>query len=246
MFYLFSRFIYSAKTIIQAQVSGELVSNILARMQDLLVVRAVLTTETLSDEALTKAAGTPSSFDSQLYLFESVGTLISILNQIPQQQVVLLRAALTPLLSGLQSNMRTSATTPADFDAVFQAHHLMMAVGNVAKGFPDLSGRSPTATGLWVGIFKEATEVVLTVAKAMGGFVIIRDAARFAFNRIVATTGEVVLPLIPALIDCLIGQVTFPELADLLSFLGLLVAKYKVRPSLPFALADSDPRTRSE
>lgn len=39
------------------------------------------------------------------------------------------------------------------------------------------------------------------------------------------------LPLIPALIDCLIEQVTFPELADLLGFLGLLCAKYKVRGS---------------
>ena len=35
------------------------------------------------------------------------------------------------------------------------------------------------------------------------------------------------LDLIPTLIDCLIGQITFPELAELLSFLGLLVAKYK-------------------
>lgn len=36
------------------------------------------------------------------------------------------------------------------------------------------------------------------------------------------------LPLIPSLIDCLIGNITFPELAELLSFIGLLVAKYKV------------------
>lgn len=33
VFYLFSRFIYSAKAIIQAQVSGELISTILSRMQ---------------------------------------------------------------------------------------------------------------------------------------------------------------------------------------------------------------------
>lgn len=57
--------------------------------------------------------------------------------------------------------------------------------------------------------------------------------ARFSFNRIVATTGEAILPLIPALIDCLIGQITFPELAELLGFLGLLIAKYKVRCCVP-------------
>lgn len=33
VFYLFSRYIYQAKQIIQAQVSGELISQILSRMQ---------------------------------------------------------------------------------------------------------------------------------------------------------------------------------------------------------------------
>lgn len=205
--------------------------------------------ESPSDAILTKAAGTPTVFDSQLYLFESVGTLVSILNQVPDQQVVLLRAVLGPLTAELQSNVRTAATSSDDYRAVLQAHHLMMAAGNVAKGFPDLSMRSPTANGAWVEVFREVTEQILTAAKAMDGFVIIRDAvsapdngiharltrpraqARFAFNRIVATTGQAVLPLIPTLIDCLIGQITFPELAELLSFVGLLVAKYKVRPA---------------
>lgn len=180
VFYLFSRFIYSAKTIIQSQVSGDLVSSILTGMQDLLVVNATLNTDSPSDATLTKAASTASSFDAQLYLFETVGTLISVLNQIPQQQVTLLRAVLTPLLSGLQSNMRSTAKTEADYNAVYEAHHQMMAVGNVAKGFPDLSSRTPTATGEWVGVFKEATEGILTVAKTMDGFVIIREAVSFS------------------------------------------------------------------
>lgn len=200
MFYLFSRFIYQAKTIVQAQVSGELISEILTRMQvsndveslardvsltcpspqDLLNVTAELSSlDAPSDDLLTKAAGTPSFFDSQLYLFEAVGTLISILNQIPEQQVTLLRAILTPLLGGLQANVRSTASSPEDYQAIFQAHHLMMAAGNVAKGFPDLSARTPTASGAWVEVFKEATEQILTVAKTMGSFVIIRDAVRY-------------------------------------------------------------------
>ncbi|GAA5891828.1 hypothetical protein JCM6882_007375 [Rhodosporidiobolus microsporus] len=229
VFYLFNRFIYNAKAIVQANVSGELVSTILTGMQDLLVITAALPdSDPPSLDLLTKAASTPSFFDAQLYLFETVGTLISILNQVPDQQVVLLNAVLDPLLKDLQANVRPAAASEADFNAVLKAHHLIMAAASVAKGFPDLSARVPTAQGAWVEVFKAATEAILASAKIMGSFVVIRDAARFAFNRIVATTGQAVLPLIPTFIDCLVGEITFPELADLLSFLGLLVAKYKI------------------
>ncbi|GAA6052810.1 hypothetical protein JCM3770_006263 [Rhodotorula araucariae] len=228
VFYLFSRFIYQAKGIVQSQVSGELVRSILTGMQDLLVINAQLPdSEPPTEAILTKAASTPGFFDAQLYLFETVGTLISILNQVPDQQVVLLNAVLDPLLADLQASIRPAATNPDDLNAILKAHHLIMAAASVAKGFPDLSARVPVAQGQWVAVFRAATETILAAAKVMTGFVVVRDAARFAFNRIVATTGQAVLPLIPTFIDCLVGEITFPELADLLSFLGLLVAKYK-------------------
>ncbi|GAA5895540.1 hypothetical protein JCM8208_005261 [Rhodotorula glutinis] len=228
VFYLFSRFIYQAKSIVQSQVSGDLVRSILTGMQDLLVINAQLPDlEPPTEAILTKSASTPSFFDAQLYLFETVGTLISILNQVPDQQVILLKAVLDPLLADLQASVRPTATSPEDLNAILKAHHLIMAAASVAKGFPDLSARVPTAQGTWVAVFTSATETILASAKIMAGFIVVRDAARFAFNRFVATTGQAVLPLIPTFIDCLVGEITFPELADLLSFLGLLVAKYK-------------------
>ena len=228
VFYLFSRFVLAAKGVVQSQVSGEVITNILNSIQDLLAVNVELPSdEPATEEALTKAAKATTQFTAQLYVFEAVGTLVSILNQVSDQQVTLLRAVLQPLLAGVQANVRPTAATHDDYSAVLRTHHLIMAAGNVAKGFPDLSSRTPTASGAWVAVFRELTEGVLAVAKTMGSFLVIRDAARFAFNRIVATTGQAVLPLIPALIDCLLGQATFAELAELLSFLGLLVAKYK-------------------
>ncbi|KAM0750236.1 Exportin-T [Meredithblackwellia eburnea MCA 4105] len=228
VFYLFSRFVHNAKAILQASVSGELVSSILTRMQDLLVITAELPTdETPTEALLTKVADQVSFFTAQQNLFETVGALISILNQIPEMQVNLLRAVLSPLLAGLQTNTRTKADSPEDLNSIFLSHHFIMAVGSVAKGFPDLSARAPVATGSWVEVYKEAMETVLVGAKAMSSFVVIRNSTRACFNRVVATTGEAVLPLIPTLIDCLLGEATFPEISELLSFLGLLVAKYK-------------------
>jgi len=200
--YLFSRFLYQAKIIILAQVSVDVVRQILTGMQvsvflylvecllcridrmrtfsqDLLVINAELPdSEPPSEAILTKAAGVPGDFESQLYLFESVGTLVSILNQCPPDQVLLLNAILDPLLAQLQQSVRPTATSPGDLNAVFTAHHLIMAIGNVAKGFPDLSARQPTAQGEWVQCFRKATEAVLASAKIMAGFAVIRDAVR--------------------------------------------------------------------
>jgi exportin-T len=151
----------------------------LSTRQDLLVINAELPdSEPPSEAVLTKAASSSGLFESQLYLFETVGTLISILNQVPAEQVALLNAVLDPLLSQLEQSVRPSATSPADYNAVFTAHHLIMAIGNVAKGFPDLSARQPTAQGEWVQGFRKATEAVLASAKIMAGFVVIRDAVR--------------------------------------------------------------------
>jgi exportin-T len=165
--------------------------------QDLLVVNAELPPcDVLNNESLTKAAAAPSAFTGQLYLFETVGTLISILNQVPTQQVTLLRSALAPLLSSLQTSVRTNVTTVEDFAAVFRVHHLILAVGNVGKGFPDLSIRVPVPSGSWVEVFKEATEGILTAAKSMSQFVIIREAVSFFLRYFPLTllmTDEIIL-----------------------------------------------------
>jgi exportin-T len=64
----------------------------------------------------------------------------------------------------------------ADINAVLLLHHLILAVGHIAKGFPTLSMRATSPSGRWVEVFKTATQVVLDVSKAMSGFLIIREA----------------------------------------------------------------------
>lgn len=63
--------------------------------QDLLVIEAKIdASEATEGDVLAKAAHSPSPFDSQLYLFESVGTLAHILNAEPEQQVALLNVSM--------------------------------------------------------------------------------------------------------------------------------------------------------
>merc|ERR1711939_1104390 len=153
----------------------------------------------MGEDILVKAASGSRFFKSQLDLYETMGTLISILNQVPEQQVTLLRTGLMPLITDLQASVRTSIASVEDVRAIVQAHHLIMAVGSIAKGFPDTSSRGNATVWPWMNEFKQAAEAILACARAMGSFSIVREAARHAFTRLIGPAGETILPTIPPL-----------------------------------------------
>ena len=131
--------------------------------------------ETPGEDILAKAANRGSPFDSQLYLFDALGTLISLLNGVPEQQVGLLRALLEPLLRDIQA---ASMSTSDDLESLLRLHHLIKAVGSVAYGFPELKNTIAKPEGRWVLVFQEATKVILGSLKAKSGVAIIREAVR--------------------------------------------------------------------
>jgi exportin-T len=249
VWYLFSRFVkevavvvpgdYVAKVSQSLRVSTAMDERVyravtdqtpLSLLQDVLVVNADLPQASADEDPLRKATETAGLFDSQLYLFESVGCLISTLRSNPQQVVELLRAASEPLVVQLDNAVQAFSNKGGDLREVLQAHHLILALSTLSQGFPDLGNGTLTATDEgWVEVFKSMTERVLLALNALNRFSIIREASRGAFSRIIATTGRAVLPLIPNLIQGLLGEITAPELVDFLSFLGLLVSKFKVR-----------------
>lgn len=70
------------------------VTDICARVGDLLTIEASLPPpETPGEDVLTKAANHGSPFDSQLYLFEALGTLMAMLNTESDRQVELLQVS---------------------------------------------------------------------------------------------------------------------------------------------------------
>lgn len=192
------------------------------------------------EDPLAKATESAGSFDSQLYLFESCGCLISLLKNVPDEQTALLKAVCDPLMAQLQQAVHSYSTQGNNLREVLQAHHLMLALANIAQGFPDLAHNALTpADAGWVNVFKSVTEQILIALRALNRFSVIREASRGAFARIVATTGQAVLPFIPNLIQSLLGEITAVELIDFLSFLGLVVTKYKtdVQPMMDELLA---------
>ncbi|KAF0551511.1 Xpo1-domain-containing protein [Gigaspora margarita] len=223
--YLFHRFIKLLKLKMD-----KYVNTVLGSIQDLLIIQAILDSSDISADSnpLTKDKAMESGFSEQIFLFETVGTLITI-ESIPQDdQLEFAKAIFNPLMEEIQRYMQICTESPEHIDprSVLQLHHLIMAVGSIVKGFPESpKGSHPIIP--WVGILKQATEIVLAVLKILNRYEIIRDAARYTFARLVSVLGTEILPYLPLLINELLTECGISELVDFLPFIGLLAHKFK-------------------
>lgn len=220
--YLFYRFVRDTRSAIPA----EFVPRLLEGMQESFYVQAKLPEVTPEEDPLQKATERASAFDSQLYLFDTAGLLIAQLGPSPDTQVMLFKAITQPLSEQLQQAVQAFGADSTNLQSVLQAHHLILALSTLAKGFPDYDA-SRTTEPAWIPEFKPVTEQILLALTALNQFMIIREAARGAFARVVTSAGPAVLPYIPTLIHALVNEVSEGELVDLLNFFGLITHKYK-------------------
>ncbi|CAE6461768.1 unnamed protein product [Rhizoctonia solani] len=223
VFYIFYKFIKDCKL----EIPVEHVTTIIDSMRDVLVVRAELPEpESSEQDLLNEALGSAGFFDSQLYLFESVGTLVSLLGKEPEKQGAVLESVTNPLLTSLQQSIQTPITGPQDILPILQAHHVIRALGSIAKGFPEAS-QTATQDSIpaWILVLKQVAEAILVSLETMKQHRAIRDASRFAFARIIASTGSNITQYIPLLMNHLIRQSQPVELVDFLSFLSFTIHK---------------------
>lgn len=219
-YYLFHRFIREGRN----DVSSELAISLIEGIRDLLVIQVDLPTpDSPEDDLLTEAIKNPGLFDHQLYIFETVGILVSLLSKEREQQASILLSIVTPLLDVLSTNLAL-VKSKEDVIPIVQIHHAIMALGNIAKGFPDYPSPVPEGYSFApLEVFRQVSRAVLVALEAMNVFKCVRDAARYAFARIIATTGSNVTDLIPPLMANLLAHFEPSELVDFMNFIGLLI-----------------------
>jgi exportin-T len=174
MFYLYHRFIKDLRT----EIPVDICSNIIDSMRDLLpIVAEIPEPEEPETDILTEAIQ-GSAFDSQLYLFETVGTLCSLVYKSPAQQATLLLSLVKPLMDDLSNNFQAfRANGPSDLVPIVKVHHIIMALGNISKGFPDYPSVVPENYILPpLEVFGEMAQAILVILEAMNVFKPIRDA----------------------------------------------------------------------
>ena len=158
----------------------KLISRSPPRRQDVLPVVAVLPQlENPEENVLIKATTGSQPFDNQLYLFEAVGTLISLLLRDPSEQLRLMEAVIGPLVRDIDAGLRKPMTGgPDDALQILQIHHLIMSIGSIAKGFPDAPEILPTQAPQWIAAFEQASDGIFRALDVMKSQRIVRDAVR--------------------------------------------------------------------
>ncbi|KAM6504507.1 Armadillo-type fold [Amanita muscaria] len=221
--YLFHRFIKEVRNDIPPGLSV----SILNSMRDLLTIEVRIPEPEDSDLDPLSEAVKDTLFDSQLYLYETAGVLSSLLYKNQEQQATVLLSLVKPLLDELSENFQHFTTKgPEDIIPIIKVHHLIMALGNIAKGFPDYPATIPEGYVFPpLNVFAEMAQAILVCLKAMNTLKVIRDAARFAFARILATAGARVTEFIPTLMGALLAHFEPTELVDFMNLIGLSIHK---------------------
>lgn len=79
-------------------------------------------------------------------------------------------------MASLQQSIQTPINGPQDILPVLQAHHVIRALGSVAKGFPEAPQITPVPPPAWILVLKQVAEAILVSLEAMNQHRAIRDA----------------------------------------------------------------------
>ncbi|KAF8632204.1 hypothetical protein AX15_001968 [Amanita polypyramis BW_CC] len=221
--YLFHRFIKEVRN----DIPPDLSVSILDSLRDLLIIEVRIPEPEDADLDLLSEAVKDTVFDSQLYLYETAGILCSLLSKNHEQQTNILLSLVKPLMDELSENFQHFTTKgPEDILPIVKVHHIIMALGNIAKGFPDYPVTMPEGHVLPpLNVFAEMAQAILVCLNAMNTLKVIRDATRFAFARILATAGARVTEYIPTLMGTLLAHFEPTELVDFMNLIGLSIHK---------------------
>ncbi|KAK5172053.1 pre-tRNA nuclear export protein [Saxophila tyrrhenica] len=224
--YLFQRFVRH----LRGQL-GNVASNVVQAVGDLLVVKAEVSEDNDEDDASSEdnAKSADAAFQSQLYLFEAVGCVAST-GAVPlDTKVNIAKSVVDPLSSDIHQHLQTAKN--GDARSMLQVHHLIMALGTLANGFSDWTPGStsggPPANEVSMP-FAQASETVVLALEGLKQSTDIRTAARHAFSRLLGVLGSHILPQLPRWIDGLLSSASSnDEMAMFLRTLAQVVYGFK-------------------
>ncbi|KAL8699593.1 MAG: hypothetical protein Q9224_001339 [Gallowayella concinna] len=229
--YLFHRFVKHIR-----QHLGDIAQTVIQALSDLLPIKAEIPDEVSDNSDMSSNEDQQSAsarFDSQLYLYEAIGCICSARGVLVENQVVYIRTVITPLFQDLEVHLGPAKN--GDELAVMQVHHLIMALGTLARGFSDWTPAStspaaapPPANEVSEEFSRTSEAILLALESVSVSTEVIRAAARFAFSRLVGVLGSRILPQLPRWIDGLLSRTSSKdEMALFMRLLDQVVYGFK-------------------
>jgi exportin-T len=193
VFYLFYRFIKESRNDIPVEIAVSVIDSIRDLLHVFVKIPELESEAPTQQEILDEAMANPGIFDSQLYLFETVGILLSLLFKAHEQQSTLLLAIAQPLLDELSINLQIVTKGSQDVLPILKVHHVIVAVGSVVKGFPDYPSPLPEGYILPpLNVFGQIAEAILVCLEAMNVFKVVRDAVSYTVTIVVFATSSII------------------------------------------------------
>ena len=219
--YLFHRFIKSLR-----QHLGNIAQTVVQALGDLLPIKAELPDATSDNDDISSDENDRSAdtvFNSQLYLYEAIGCICGTPAVPVENQVSYVHLVMNPLFMDLEKHLGSARA--GDERAVLQVHHLIMALGTLARGFSDWTpaNTAPSASSPAEAVseeFARTAEAILVALESLNSSFEIRTAARFAFSRLIGVLGNRVLPQLIRWIEGLLSRTSSKE--EMALFLRLL------------------------
>ncbi|KAF2270875.1 Exportin-T [Lojkania enalia] len=225
--YLFLRFVKP----LRAQL-GNVSQDIIQAVGDLLTIKAELPDESGDDDMSSDEDDNSADalFNAQLYLFEAVGCISSSPTVSIENKRLYAQTIMQPLFVDLEQTLGPARN--GDERAILQIHHIIMALGTLARGYSDwipAPGTSQTLPSTEVADeFYKASEAILVALESLNNSMEIRNAARFAFSRMISVLGPRLLQQLPSWIDRLLApNSTMDEYSTFLKVLGQVIFAFK-------------------
>ena len=205
---------------------GNIAQTVVQALADLLPIKAELPEENSDNDDMSSDENDLSAdatFNSQLYLYEAIGCICSTHAVPVENQVIFVKSVMNPLFADLEAHL--SLARGGDERAVLQIHHLIMALGTLARGFSEwtpanISSTSTPPAKAVSEEFARTAEAILVALESLNSSVEIRTAARYSFSRLIGVVGNRILPQLPRWIDGLLSQTYSKD--EIALFLGLI------------------------
>ncbi|KAJ6186255.1 hypothetical protein N7519_007556 [Penicillium mononematosum] len=206
---------------------GNVAQTVVEALSDLLVIQAEVPSEGDDGDEMSSEDHEGSAdavFNSQLYLFESVGIISSTPSVGADKQVLYAQSVMNPVFGDMERNLEAAKAN--DERALLQIHHDIMALGTLARAGHQLPSALPAPEVS--AAFAQVAEATLVALESLSSSFNIRTAARFAFSRLIGVLGAQILPQLPRWIDGLLTQTSSrDEMALFLRLLDQVIFGFK-------------------
>ncbi|KAF2192772.1 Xpo1-domain-containing protein [Zopfia rhizophila CBS 207.26] len=227
--YLLLRFVRP----LRAQI-GNVTQDVILAIGDLLTIKAELPEDSGDDDMSSDEddSSADALFNSQLYLFEVIGCISSAATVSIENKKLYTQTIMGPLFVDMERTIGEARN--GDEKAILQIHHIISALGTLARGYSDWAPLNPNASPPTEvsDEFVKAAEAILAALESLNSSMQIRNASRFALARMIPVLGSRLLQQLPRWIDGLLSRSsTMDEMTTFLKVLDQIIYTFKAEIS---------------